>query len=513
METASNASMFYTKKELALKESVGRKKGKKVFYLEADEWNDYGYETLFELYWIDEDNKSHDIGPVKIAHKSEKITRDLLRNSFSHLEENFCSLGIDDSYYININKNKAYDVLTSLNDIILNKETDYVSSSEFYQNSFMRKYEFDEEGGKKYITTVSNIVDKGLAEAGLFHLDYVFNSESEDREENEYLTRKIVFEADSKIFPPENIYVLIGENGVGKTTFLKGIAEKYSGINEDVNHIIYISTNGLDADVKQTGSMDVFSSDALKKLLSDISRSNKFSKKLMNSLGKIAQNVKFYGLDFIPRIDFYLEKNNSNEFRKWIADGSNIDRCSAGQKEVLFVFAFMIYKFNTSRSLLVIDEPENYLHAPLLSAYINEIRSFLSNERTGAMAIFATHSPVVLREIPRKCVYVLRSRDGLRYVSHPNIETFGENLGVLLNEVFGVNADKSGYFSFLKDTVKKIPKEKVEEKYNKPFSKESLSSYCMDEFGEKLGMEARALLPYIVGEAWSEIGSGKNEEH
>ena len=115
---------------------------------------------------------------------------------------------------------------------------------------------------------------------------------------------------------------------------------------------------------------------------------------------------------------------------------------------------------------------------------------------------FATHSPVVLREIPRKCVYVLRSRDGLRYVSHPNIETFGENLGVLLNEVFGVNADKSGYFSFLKDTVKKIPKEKVEKKYNKPFSKESLSSYCMDEFGEKLGMEARALLPYIVGEAW-----------
>ena len=74
-------------------------------------------------------------------------------------------------------------MLTSLNDIILNKETDYVSSSEFYQNSFMRKYEFDEEGEKKYITTVSNIVDKGLAEAGLFHLDYVFNSESEDREE------------------------------------------------------------------------------------------------------------------------------------------------------------------------------------------------------------------------------------------------------------------------------------------------------------------------------------------
>ena len=86
--------MFYTKKELALKESAERKKGKRVFYLESDGWNDYGYETLFELYWTDEDNKFHEIGPVKIAHKSEKITRDLLENSFSRLEENFCSLGI-----------------------------------------------------------------------------------------------------------------------------------------------------------------------------------------------------------------------------------------------------------------------------------------------------------------------------------------------------------------------------------------------------------------------------------
>lgn len=445
---ASNVSMFYTKKELALKESAERKKGKRVFYLESDGWNDYGYETLFELYWTDEDNKFHEIGPVKIAHKSEKITRDLLENSFSRLEENFCSLGIDDKYYININKNKLHDVLISLNDLILSKKIDYVSSSGFYQVSLMRKYESDKEGAEKYISTVRDIVDKGLAEVGLFHLEYVFNSEAENREENEYLIRRIVFEADSKVFPPENIHVLIGENGVGKTTFLKGIAEKYSGINEDVNHIIYISTNRLDADVNQAGSMDIFSSDALKKLLVDISRSNRLSEKLMNSLRRIAQNVKFYGLDFISKIDFYLEENNSNEFRKWIADESNVDQCSAGQKEVLFVFAFMIYKFNTSRSLLIIDEPENYLHAPLLSAYINEIRSFLSNERTGAMAIFATHSPVVLREIPRKCVYVLRSRDGLRYVSHPNIETFGENLGVLLNEVFGVNADKSGYFSF-----------------------------------------------------------------
>ena len=65
--------MFYTKKELALKESAERKKGKRVFYLESDGWNDYGYETLFELYWTDEDNKFHEIGPVKSLINLKKL--------------------------------------------------------------------------------------------------------------------------------------------------------------------------------------------------------------------------------------------------------------------------------------------------------------------------------------------------------------------------------------------------------------------------------------------------------
>ena len=110
-EMASNVSMFYTKKELALKESAERKKGKRVFYLESDGWNDYGYETLFELYWTDEDNKFHEIGPVKIAHKSEKITRDLLENSFSRLEENFCSLGIVLKHYYDLQFSPAVETI------------------------------------------------------------------------------------------------------------------------------------------------------------------------------------------------------------------------------------------------------------------------------------------------------------------------------------------------------------------------------------------------------------------
>ena len=44
-----------------------------------------------------------------------------------------------------------------------------------------------------------------------------------------------------------------------------------------------------------------------------------------------------------------------------------------------------------------------------------------------------------------------------------------------------------------------------QKKYNEPFSEKNLLRYCIDEYGGKLGMEARALFPYIVNEAWLEI--------
>lgn len=69
------------------------------------------------------------------------------------------------------------------------------------------------------------------------------------------------------------------------------------------------------------------------------------------------------------------------------------------------------------------------------------------------MAIIATHSPVVLQEIPKSCVWkVLRSREALR-VTRPDIETFGENLGVLTREVFSLEVTSSGYHDLLRDSV------------------------------------------------------------
>lgn len=199
------------------------------------------------------------------------------------------------------------------------------------------------------------------------------------------------------------------------------------------------------------------------------------------------------GCSFIPVLDSYVLQDEKEKFAKWFSE-ENLKKLSSGQLRVLYLFYSMTNI--GKRGLYVIDEPENSLHAPLLSAFMYVLRNVLVEKE--AMAIIATHSPIVLREVPKKCVHILQSVEGLRCVISPTIETFGENLGVLLNEVFGVNADKSGYFSFLKDKI-------VEEYKEKECEKEVLVQRCLDKFGGEFGMEARALLPYITDEALAEI--------
>lgn len=226
---------------------------------------------------------------------------------------------------------------------------------------------------------------------------------------------------------------------------------------------------------------------------------------IMDSYEYLLNALALTGESFIPDLDDYVRRYDEENFVKWISK-ENLKKLSSGQLKVLYLFYSMTNV--NPRGLYIIDEPENSLHAPLLSAFMYALRNDLVKKK--AMAIIATHSPVVLREIPRQCVHMLRSREGLRYVMYPSIETFGENLGVLLNEIFGLNADKSGYFTYLKEKAKEEYRA-----YKDDLSEEkTFEDVCIEKFGAKLGMEASALLPYIVKEAQSEVdGERSNEKY
>ena len=128
------------------------------------------------------------------------------------------------------------------------------------------------------------------------------------------------------------------------------------------------------------------------------------------------------------------------------------------------------------RALVLIDEPESHLHPPLLAALVR-VLSMLLIRRNGA-AILATHSPVVLQETPRSCVWVLRRSGDQVTAERPLIETFGENVSVLTREVFGLEVTLSGFHKMVSDALA---------------AEHGNYEQVLEEFRGQLGAEARAI--------------------
>lgn len=119
---------------------------------------------------------------------------------------------------------------------------------------------------------------------------------------------------------------------------------------------------------------------------------------------------------------------------------------SSGHAIVLLTLTRLV-ELVEEKTLVLIDEPESHLHPPLLSAFTRALSDLLLN-RNG-VAIMATHSPVVLQEVPKSCVSVIRRTRMSGVVEKPMIETFGENVGVLTREVFGLEVSTSGFYEVL----------------------------------------------------------------
>lgn len=111
----------------------------------------------------------------------------------------------------------------------------------------------------------------------------------------------------------------------------------------------------------------------------------------------------------------------------------------------------------------------------------NEYRRAEAEDETLAMSI-ATHSPVVLQEVPLSCAWKLRRSHNIAIAERPTRETFGENIGILTREAFGLEVTRSGFHSLLDEAVAQGGS------YNQ----------ILDSFGRQLGSEARAIVKALV---------------
>ncbi|WP_431285003.1 AAA family ATPase [Humitalea sp. 24SJ18S-53] len=160
-------------------------------------------------------------------------------------------------------------------------------------------------------------------------------------------------------------------------------------------------------------------------------------------------------------------------------------KLSSGHKIVLLTITRLVETVG-ERTLVLLDEPEGHLHPPLLSAFIRALSDLLV-DRNG-VAIVATHSPVVLQEIPRSCVWKVRRTGAHVEAERPEVETFGENVGVLTREIFGLEVTEAGFHRMLRDAVREAP----------DFDR------VVEQFNGELGGEARALLRAMIASRQAE---------
>lgn len=472
--------------------------GRNVAYLVDDDWNDFGYETMYKLYVFDSSGQKNEIGYLKIAKfdmekPDDQVVQTDLPKEFTRLSEQFFSLGQEPEYYNKLKQYEKYfmkNILESLNDIVHDKNLqDKAFKEDVTNKSLLRTVSKSEIDGQ-----FERILDKNDFKRD-YEFDFILKNENGDTD------TEFEFRFDSDAIPSKNTHCLIGENGVGKTFILNQMAKSLLKVNTRFNdstkndstkgdfidyssesekgdlfsEVVYVSFSAFDSfdlNIKNNYKKD-FSYIGLKKTSDEGRMENphktlrelrgQFKKSFKNCLSpdniglfekcikQLEKNKRFNDIGFSnliknrkPEKDEQFSKNAFNLY----------EDLSSGHKIVSLIITRLIDEVE-EKTLVLIDEPEVHFHPPLLTSFHNALSTLLSH-RNG-VAILATHSPVVLQEIPSDCVWKLK-RDGLSTnATKPGIETFGANIGKLTREVFGLEVTKKKYDDLLKKIVNENP--------------------------------------------------------
>lgn len=116
---------------------------------------------------------------------------------------------------------------------------------------------------------------------------------------------------------------------------------------------------------------------------------------------------------------------------------------STGNKYIFHMLATIIANIEDD-SLVLFDEPENHIHPPLLSFLLASLRRVLY--KYNSVVFISTHSPVIVQETFANNVYVIRRIGNGVIMTHPEIETYGANIGEITSEVFQLTSDNISYY-------------------------------------------------------------------
>ena len=484
-------------------------------FLITDDWDDwFQYSTMYRLVIFDSSGAQHDIGDVKIGQfgMTQQQRRPSIPGSFTALSEEFFSIGQDATYYEGLNQLGAdlrVEVLTGLRDAALDLELfERALAEPVTRVSLLRHV--------SAVTVRSQFNRLARGHASLTEYDFRYTAPRAKAKDAPPLEFKFHVEPESH--PPTNIHVLIGRNGVGKTRVLRLMSRALVARRQS------LLTTGVFASERLQGEERLFANlvsvtfsafDPFRPLREERDATERVRyayvglqrPKTEQNKAQFPKSLRLLTKEFVlgatvcrrvGKIDRWrraleaLETDplfreaevtrlaDESAQRTWEAEATRLfKKLSSGHKVVLLTVTRLVEEVD-ERTLVLLDEPEAHLHPPLLSAFVRALSNLLV-ERNG-VAIIATHSPVVLQEVPRTCVWKLRRTGEFAYAERPEIETFGENVGVLTREAFGLEVTESGFHQLLRQAV------------------DTGDSYAeiLQRFDQQLGAEASALARALV---------------
>lgn len=131
-------------------------------------------------------------------------------------------------------------------------------------------------------------------------------------------------------------------------------------------------------------------------------------------------------------------------------------------------------------SLVIVDEPELFLHPSLEIQLIEMLKQILHS--FNSRAILATHSLSTVREIPADCVHVMERTDDGLIIKTPPFQTFGGDVQRIASYVFGDKAVSKPFERWISDQMNKHGN-----------SAEGLIASLGDEVNEELIIQIRAM--------------------
>lgn len=354
-------------------------------------------------------------------------------------------------------------------------------------------------------TGTSEIIIKRSIDDNVDKIEYEFS-------ENRVSKGKLVFQKRNKSYLPMNVYGIVGGNGSGKSYKIEEIIKRHIKNDNNFSQLIHFSLSPFDNVIEvdnikltdvhkdQEGNiiyekvgfvsvkkplietvinkLELLNLEEIKNSIVEKYKNNE-EKKLLDDSNKLLNNkiheinigdsfrwyIQSLILDLIAseeKLELWEKALCYFSFEPWaqdiraafcdrtieLSDFEKISKLSSGQATILLYLTKLVFCVNQG-SLVIFDEPETFMHPPMIKSFIRAVSEIVN--KVGAFCLVATHSPVVIQEIPHCNVYKLDSNHNISSIIY---KTYGQNLDALYKNIYGVELQNTGYNSLLIERVK-----------------------------------------------------------